>query len=125
MSCNTCAKQSKGAMGTAGVPASQTQAVFGQGKPEEVLYHFLALAVPARIEALQRQEGGVSAEDFTRVTGYTDALGVDGDALICARKGKTGEMAAKLIDALAVMAFVPGGVTFGNLHFEAEREKSR
>lgn len=54
-------------MGSAGVQASQTQSVFEQqGKPENVLYHFLALAVPARIEALQRQEGGVSAEDFTR-----------------------------------------------------------
>ena len=61
----------------------------------------------------------------SRVTGYTDALGVDGDALIYARKGKTGEMAAKIIDALAVLAFVPGGVTFGNLHFEAERENSK
>jgi len=125
MSCNTCAKQSEGAMGAAGVQASQTQAVFEQGKPENVLYRFLALAVPARIEALQRQEGGVSAEDFTRVTGYTDALGVDGDALIYPRRGKSAEMAAKLIDALAVLAFVPGGVTFGDLHFEAEREKSR
>ena len=111
-------------MSSAGVPASQTQAVFEQGKPEEVLYRFLALAVPARIEALQRQ-GGVSAEDFTRVSGYTDALGVDGDALIYARRGKTGEMAAKLTDALAVLAFVPGGVTFGNLHFEAERKDNR
>ena len=28
MSCNTCARQSEGAMGAAGVPASQTQATW-------------------------------------------------------------------------------------------------
>lgn len=91
-------------------------------KAEQLLPMFLQATVPLLIAELA-EAGGVTDADFHRVRGYVDDFNVDGDALLFRREGKTGEMAGKLADALAVLAFQPGGVEFAGLHFEAQGEK--
>jgi hypothetical protein len=91
-------------------------------KANQALPLFLQAMVPLLIAELT-EAGGATDADLARVRGYVDDFNVDGDALLFRRKGKTGEMAGKLADALAVLAFQPGGVEFAGLHFEAQGEK--
>jgi hypothetical protein len=88
---------------------------------EQTLPLFLQATVPVLIAELAEAGGAVEA-DLARVRGYASDFGTDADALLFRREGKTGEMASKLVDALAVLAFQPGGVEFAGLHFEAQRE---
>jgi hypothetical protein len=85
---------------------------------EQALPMFLQVTVPVRIAELA-EAGGATEADVARVQGYVEDFNTDGDALLFRREGKTGELAGKLADALAVLAFQPGGVRFAGLHFEA------
>ena len=71
----------------------------------------LANAVPLRIADLRRH-GGPADEDFLRASAICTALGEHGDALLfpSAKRGETAKMFNDFSQALAVMAFVPGGV---------------
>jgi hypothetical protein len=82
----------------------------------------LSASVPLRIADFQRR-GGPDDADFERIRGFAQVLGEKGDVLQFGGK-KKGEPAAlfnQLADALAVMAFCPGGVKFGDEHWEAKR----
>lgn len=91
-------------------------------KAKQLLPMFLQATVPLLIAEVA-EAGGVTDADFHRVQGYVDDFNTDGDALLFRREDKTGEMAGKLADALAVLAFQPGGVEFAGLHFEAQGEE--
>lgn len=83
---------------------------------------FLLCAVPLRIEEYKAR-GGPSDGDFERVRTYPNAFGSGGDVLLFGG-GKTGEaarLADMLSDALAVLAFLPGGVDAFGAHFEVEK----
>lgn len=79
----------------------------------------LQTAVPLRIAELEAQ-GGPTSEDFARIQSYSEDLGANGDAILFYVKGKTSEMVTKLVDEIAVMSFVPGGITTFGLNFKGE-----
>ncbi len=76
----------------------------------------LACTVPMAIADL-RAQGGPSEEDFARVRSYASYLGSNGDALFYHTKGKTGQVMNRLVDAVAVLAFCPGGISIYGLTF--------
>jgi hypothetical protein len=82
----------------------------------------LSAAVPLRIAELQRR-GGPTDMDFERIKSVSLLLCEKGDILQFSG-GKKGEVASifnQLADALSVMAFVPGGVSFDGQHFQADK----
>jgi hypothetical protein len=88
------------------------------GPNGELLALALAAAVPLRIAEYER---GLGPQDWDRrrAKGFADVLAEKGDVLQYG--GKKGEAAAlfnRLADALAVMAFQPGGVRFCGTRYE-------
>ena len=82
----------------------------------------LSAFVPPLIMELQRQ-GGPTDWHFDQARAFSSTLAYQGDVLLFG--GKPGEAAAlmgQLTEALAVMAFVPGGISAFGLHFEATPE---
>lgn len=79
---------------------------------------FVSTFVPLRIRELQ-QVGGATEQDFERARAFVPDLCEHGDALLYREKGRTGEMAGRLVDAIAVLAFLPGGISIFGQHFEA------
>jgi hypothetical protein len=76
--------------------------------------------VPLLIHEMRRR-GGPDAADWGRCLELGQRIAECGDRILY-RSGKRGETAALVTDlarALALLAFVPGGVTFLGLHFEA------
>ena len=89
--------------------------------PEETpLALTLALAVPLLIAELA-QRGGPTAEDYARVASYADDLAFHGDDLLYVSRqpGETALRFQQVAEAIAVLAFCPGGITVFGLHFEA------
>ena len=78
---------------------------------------FVDAFVPLRIAELEAQ-GGPTDDDWARVKTYPADFGPRGEALLYRIKGETGEMAGKLLDAIAVLAFSPGGITIFGRHYE-------
>lgn len=93
--------------------ADQTKLILIQGT--------LSVAVPGCIADLQRI-GGPSDWHFGQAATFSSRLGAEGDTLLYRVKGKTAEMMARLCEVVAIMAFVPGGVSLMGLHFEAQVE---
>jgi hypothetical protein len=75
-----------------------------------------AAAVPLRI-AEYKARGGPAAADIGRAREFGRVLGEKGDALLFrGKRGEPAELFNRLADAVAVMAFCPGGVkVFGEL----------
>ena len=82
----------------------------------ELLPIHLQMAVPLRIAELEAN-GGPTKEDFCRVREYAADFGSRGDAILFHVKGETAEMVNRLVDSIAVMAFVPGGISVFGLEF--------
>ncbi|MBA3824368.1 MAG: hypothetical protein H0X24_10805 [Ktedonobacterales bacterium] len=81
----------------------------------------LQLAVPLRIMSIQ-DRGGVTAADFARVAAYNeDFAGEQGVYLLfrAPQEGVTAQLFNKLCDAVAVMAFLPGGITIFGDQYQA------
>lgn len=85
---------------------------------DELLRVALSAAVPLRMAEL-RAAGSITDQDVERVRGYAQVMAEHGDDLLYRRKGETAARFNQLADALAVMAYLPGGVTFLGLHFES------
>jgi hypothetical protein len=79
----------------------------------------LAAAVPLFIERLQ-ERGGPSAVELARMHDLSTALGERGDVLIFGggRKGEQAELFNRTAEALAILSFLPGGVTLFGSHWE-------
>ena len=96
------------------------------GRVWETLKTCLIPAVGLRtLEILQR--GGPSDLDWERVARTADIIGSQGDALLFRTPASkhslgTAEVFNRLADAIAVMAFAPGGVRFLGEHFEVSGE---
>ena len=77
-------------------------------------------AVLLKIEELKAQ-GGPSKEDMNKAQKTSDILGEHGDILICGggKKGECAKLFNRTAHAIAVLAFVPGGVHLFGTHFEA------
>jgi hypothetical protein len=86
---------------------------------ETLLHLHVETFVPFRIHDYVLQ-GGPSEQDYARVRDeYPHELGSHGDAILYREKGMTARMVNVLLDGIAVLAFVPGGVTVFGCHFEA------
>lgn len=80
------------------------------------LYAFLECTVPLAIADIERR-GGPDNADWEQARAFADTLGEQGDQLLY-RDQATARLASQLARALAVLAFVPGGVTVGPLRWE-------
>jgi len=87
----------------------------------------LSAAVPLHILELQAK-GGPDADDLKKAWAMSAVLGERGDVLLFGggKKGKKGEVAEifnGLARALAVLSYVPGGVTLFGSHWETKIEE--
>lgn len=89
---------------------------------ESLLRDTLAAGVPLAMADLERQ-GGPLERDYAEARAFGETIATEGaDILFRSRKrGVTAALVTRLIRALAVLAYVPGGVTVAGLHFDAGR----
>jgi hypothetical protein len=89
----------------------------------ELMRLTLSLAVPLRIGEIQ-QCGGPKDIDWEEARATADVLASNGDILQFGahKPGLVANRMTCLARALAVMAFVPGGVRFAEMHFEVGKE---
>lgn len=87
---------------------------------EFLLRTHLSAMVPIAMMELQAK-GGPDDLDFERVRTYTTEIGAKGDAILYPVKtrGQSAEMVTKLVEAIAVLAFAPGGINIFGMHFNA------
>ncbi len=101
------------------LPYLETLARQASGHP---LLPALGAAVPLWVHDLYRN-GGPTPADWQTLGQLGYQLAERGDILLfgSSRPGETAELFNRLAEALALLAFLPGGVRFGSLHFEAGR----
>ncbi len=80
----------------------------------------LSAAVPLRIVEIA-ERGGPTTDDWTRLQSLGHLLAERGDRLLfrSAHTGETAEVFNALVEALAILSFLPGGVLFGEERFDA------
>lgn len=87
------------------------------------LADFVGAFVPLLIAEWRRSEAGQPTDteiaDIRQRYAAMIARG-DGAELLYREPGKTGQSAGLLLEALAMLSFVPGGVRFCGHHFEAK-----
>lgn len=86
----------------------------------ELLRFALALGVPQAMRELARRGGPIEA-DWEVAQAFGDTLAERADNLLyrSKKRGETARLCAELIRHMAVMAYVPGGVSLLGLHFDA------
>lgn len=91
--------------------------------PSDVLGLSLELAVPLWMMRY-RERGGPSEADIQRVQGR-DSITAHGDDILFAskKKGSTANYFNDLTEAIAVLAFMPGGVKVFGRHWEEKESK--
>lgn len=95
--------------------SSELEPVSAPGNP---LPQFLACFVPLRIADLQRR-GGPEDWEYEAARAFVPDLLERGDVLLYGgAPGEAGALAARLMQAIAVLAFAPGGITIFGQHFE-------
>lgn len=82
----------------------------------------LEAGVPLAMHELERQ-GGPLERDYEQARAFGVTIATEGaDILFRSKKrGVTANLMTRLIRALAVLAYAPGGVTVVGLHFDAGR----
>jgi hypothetical protein len=88
----------------------------------ELMRAFLSAAVPLRIMGMQENDsGGPTPEQIEACRFIAEDLGERGDLLLFGspKKGESADLANKLAQSIAVLAFAPGGVDIFDMHFEA------
>jgi hypothetical protein len=86
----------------------------------------LSAAVPLRIMKLIR-DGGPSEADFERIKSYQEDLTTRGSDLYFrnTKNNATATRFNQVADAIAVMSFLPGGITTFGMHFDGNELKKR
>jgi hypothetical protein len=92
---------------------------FRSGPNADLLYITLSAAVPLWIEELKCKPYDY-VQERARVCGDTVAEKGDIIQFRSKKKGETAKAFNALAEGIACLAFSPGGVKFGPLHFEAE-----
>lgn len=95
--------------------------------PWEAARPLLAIGVPARILRVEAA-GGPTDADWAWLVAYAARLETDSESLVApiadarrrVERRDTASMFADLVRCLALLAFLPGGVTFEDLHFEVQ-----
>ncbi len=82
----------------------------------------MSAAVPLHIMQLQAKDGP-DAADMKKVQETSGLLGERGDVLLFGggKKGEPADLFNRTAHAVAVLAFVPGGIDIFGQHFEAHR----
>lgn len=93
------------------------------GTRGELLRMSVQVAVPLEIAKL-KATGGPNKFQWDWTRDFADVLGERGDILQFAegRKGETATLFVQFVHALAILSFLPGGVEFAGIHFEAKAE---
>lgn len=80
----------------------------------------LSAAVPLRVYAIY-QRNGPTREDWSELQHIGCLLAEWGQALLfrSSRIGETADVFNNLAEALAILSFLPAGISFGEQHFEA------
>jgi hypothetical protein len=80
----------------------------------------ISAAVPLWVYEIS-QRGGPTADDWKRLPNLGRLIAEQGDHLLHRSPGEGGTAALfnALAEALALLSFVPGGVSFGEQHFDA------
>lgn len=91
----------------------------------ELLISHLTLAVPLAINDLLRS-GGITDRHVEQAQRYMQTIREDGasESILYQMPGQTQTSISRLTECLAVMAFTPGGVRFGEMNFEVQAEAS-
>lgn len=86
----------------------------------------LNMAVPLRIMELIR-DGGPTDADYERIKSYQEDLTAHGDDLLFrnAKNNATATRFNQVADAIAVMSFMPDGITAFGMHFDGNEMKER
>jgi len=81
----------------------------------------MSAAVPLRIMALV-EKGGPDAEDYAKAQAHNVVLGERGDVMLFGggKNGEAADLFNKTAQAIAILAFCPGGVTLFNQTFDAK-----
>ena len=84
------------------------------------LSSMLGMAVPLNILRL-KEKGGPDSDDMKKAQETSDILGEHGDILLHGggKKGECADLFNKTAEAIAVLSFVPSGITIFGQHFEA------
>lgn len=80
----------------------------------------LAAAVPLRIHMLV-ERGGPTSWEWSETKEFADVLGEKGDVLLFrgGEKGEAAQLFNRLAKAIAVLSFMPGGISTFGQHYEA------
>jgi hypothetical protein len=84
----------------------------------DLLNYSLAIAVPLATKEYQRFPEKWEA-DKELIISYADVFAGQGDELLFKQKGVSGQLFTKLARALAWLSFLPGGVKFNGVLYEA------
>ena len=86
---------------------------------DELLVIALSAAVPLHSMGYQ-ERGGPTPEDWARAKAFGPILGEQADRLLFRSKkqGETASLFNRLADAIAILSYVPGGVTMFGTHWE-------
>jgi len=89
-------------------------------KAKELLPLHLDAQIPLYIAELQKK-GGPDATDFALVREAGQALAARADRLLhrCGKKGEATDLITALAFGVAVLSFLPGGVTVFGQHWES------
>jgi hypothetical protein len=96
--------------------------VLSSSAAEAMLPLALSAAVPLWISSIYEQ-GGPTQEDWARLPQLGQQIAEQGDHLLypSPREGETAELFNTLAQLLALCSFVPGGISFGEQHFDARK----
>lgn len=89
-----------------------------------LLVETLAVAVPRVLRQIQAQ-GGPTAWDMSQAREIGALLGAHGDVLLFGSptQGEAAQLFTRLAHAVAVLAWMPGGVTILGHHWESPQEE--
>jgi len=90
------------------------------------LYAAMGAAIPLYIKELQAR-GGPNHEDRQKAQKTSDLLGELGAVLLCGggKKGEVADLFNRTAHAVALLAFVPGGVDLFGQHFEVRKKTGK
>lgn len=85
------------------------------------------LSASVQLEILElRRSGGPNEDQFSAASDLYQFIAERGDLFqFGGKKGEASEYMARLTEVLAIMAFMPGGITAFGLHFEVSGQPQR
>jgi hypothetical protein len=81
----------------------------------------LSVAIPLRVYDIY-ERGQITKEEIEAARAFGKTLAAKGDVLLYGskKKGEVADLFNRLAESMAIMAFAPGGVPFGEQTFDAQ-----